>query len=111
MRAPGLHLHGAERRTIREILQRALQAGRKQDGAALRLPPPRLPLNGGASRRRGSAVELFPAGVRVDDLSLDLLRARERETYRVGAFLVELGTGYPLVQPPPLLFERVDPRG
>jgi hypothetical protein len=42
MRTSSVQLHGGKRRTLRQVLQRALQAGGKQDGTALRLPARRL---------------------------------------------------------------------
>jgi hypothetical protein len=38
----GMHLHGGKRRTLRKVLQRALQASRQQNGAPLRLSSRRL---------------------------------------------------------------------
>src|SRR5215510_11935649 len=45
VRPPRLQLHGRKRRNVRKVLQRALQAGRQQNRAALRVPAPGLSLD------------------------------------------------------------------
>ena len=46
MRASCVSVHGAAARPSREVLQRSLPAGGRQDRASLRLPAPPLPLEG-----------------------------------------------------------------
>ena len=60
MRARGLQLPGRAGRAVREVLQRALQGRREDDGAALWLPAPRLSI--GARERDGSPGEQGSSG-------------------------------------------------